>query len=666
MEQRKAAPTLHTALDIVKSSLDKGNDLRSLASAGSSNAGKILSGQHSELSKGIFQLIVLGEFKNGKSTLLNSFLGQKILPAKQAPATAVITRIFYGSPDNGVTVYYADGKQNMLGLAEFQSEFMLDIADHGAHVEDRFRDILYADIPVELDLCRDGVILVDSPGLAENPVRTKATQDFFKLSTAAILVLDATQPLSIEEVRWAKDLFSNFGPEGVFVVVNKINLVDDEEVDEIKRLFYARLSKISIETLGREHENRIYFVDARTAFRSRTTGSEDLFKASGVYELLEDLSIFLSSSGRERIALKRLQTASNDFLDEHQRLVNDWKAAASSSLDDLKARKAESQVRLENLKEKARHIEELFTEAGIIIADATYENLEQFIKERQSKWEEESKEGLPLTGVSAWDGFKAPFERLWGFLKGQGDDKAHIEKEIQKGIEIYINRILLDWAERLPSDSRIQAAVTKVKSSVDQGIKEISVDLESIKSLFSGVRNSDTETDVNRLTQAFIGVLMLDPSQVSGSILGNGDWQSFLTRFIIQVVITVVLGIFAWPIAIVYWVMQEYFHISNQVDGFADKMRKSIGEKMFPKILEELGIKRLDIKKQVSEKFAESGQSVRLQIVSEVQDVQDQQSEIVRNIEENSTKVWEQIKKSYSLLDDIKGNTVSVNDLAQS
>ena len=87
---------------------------------------------------------------------------------------------------------------------------------------------------------------------------------------------------------------------------------------------------------------------------------------------------------------------------------------------------------------------------------------------------------------------------------------------------------------------------------------------------------------------------------------------------------------------------------------------------MFPKILEELGIKRLEIKKQVSEKFAESGQSMRLQIVSEIQDVQDQQSEIVRNIEENSTKVWEQIKKSYSLLDEIKDNTASINGLAQS
>jgi|688.fasta_scaffold11577_13 GTPase SAR1 family protein len=665
MEQRKVAPTLHSALDIVKSSLEKGDDLRSLASAGSSNAGKILSGQHSELSKGIFQLIVLGEFKNGKSTLLNSFLGEKILPAKQAPATAVITRIFHGSPDSGVTVYYADGKQKSLGLTEFQSEFMLDIADHGSHAEDRFRDILYADIPVDLDLCRDGVILVDSPGLAENPVRTKATQDFFKFSTGAILVLDATQPLSIEEVRWAKDLFSNFGPEGVFIVVNKINLVDDDEIDEIKSLFHARLREISNETLGREQQNRIYFVDARTALRSRTSGSEDLFRISGVYELLNDLSIFLSSSGRERIALKRLQTASNDFLNEHERLVNDWKAAASSSLEDLKARKAESQVRLENLKDKARQIEELFTEAGIIIADATYENLEQFIKERQSKWGEESIQGLPLTGVSAWDGFKAPFERLWGFLQGKGNDKAHIEKEIQKGIEIYINRILLDWAERLPSDLRIQAAVTKVRNSVDQGIKEISVDLESIKALFAGVRNADTEADINRITQAFIGVLMLDPSQVSGSILGNGNWQSFLTRFIIQVVITVVLGIFAWPIAIVYYVMQEYFHIANQVDGFADKMRKSIGEKMFPKILEELSIKRLDIKKQVSEKFAESGQSVRLQIVSEIQDVQDQQSEIVRNIEENSSKVWEQIKKSYALLDEIKSNTTSINDYVQ-
>src|SRR5437588_11983051 len=44
-----------------------------------------------DLSHGLFTIIVLGEFKNGKSTLLNGMLGSKVLPAKAAPATAIIT-----------------------------------------------------------------------------------------------------------------------------------------------------------------------------------------------------------------------------------------------------------------------------------------------------------------------------------------------------------------------------------------------------------------------------------------------------------------------------------------------------------------------------------------------------------------------------------------------
>jgi hypothetical protein len=276
---------------------------------------------------------------------------------------------------------------------------------------------------------------------------------------------------------------------------------------------------------------------------------------------------------------------------------------------------------------------------------------------RQRHWDSESKDGLPLSGISAWDGFTAPFERLWGLLSsnsGSSSNKAKIEREVEKGVESYVQRILVDWAERLPEDSRVQHAISKVQGKVNQEIKEISVDLESIKAVFAGVSARDDEADVNRMTQAFLGVLMLDPSQVTGSVLGGGDWGAFLVRFVLQIVIAGVLSAIWWPAAIIAWILQEAFHIAWQADGFEDRIRKEIGKQMFPKIMQDLVAKKAEVKTRVSQQFSQSGESVYLKVISEVQDVQDQQAEIVRSIEDDSNKVWEQIKNAYALLGQIR------------
>jgi GTPase SAR1 family protein len=659
---------LTEALAISRKTVESSKLLARLASSGSSNASDILESQCKELGQGVFQLIVLGEFKNGKSTLLNSFLGDKVLPAKQAPATAVITRIYHGDPSKDVTIHYSNGKQESLSIERFRDEFKLDIQDHDHEVSDRFKDILFADVPTDLELCRDGVILVDSPGLAENPARTKVTQGFFKKSTAAVLLLDATQPISQEEERWALDLLANFGLDGVFFVVNKINLVDEEEVDETKEYIRRRIEKICSHHQVGEKGERIYFIDARLALRSRCEGSDQGFQHSGVKDLLTDLSVFLSSSGRERAAITRLSRSAQDLLAEQERLVTDWKAAASSSIEELKIRKAECQERLERLKSRAEEMKALFGDAGLVIADATYENLEEFLRARHRCWDEESKEGLPLSGISVWDGFTAPFERLWGMLSsnaGASGNKAKIEKEVEKGVEAYIQRILVDWAEELPNDSRIQHAISKVRGKVNQEIKEISVDLESIKAVFAGISARNEEADVNRMTQAFLGVLMLDPSQVTGSVLGSGDWGEFLVRFVLQIVIYGVLSAIWWPAGIIAWILQEVFHIAWQTDGFEDRIRKEIGKQMFPKIMQDLASKRGELKTRISEQFSESGKSVYLRVVSEVQDVQDQQAEIVRSIEEDSNRVWAQIKQAYELLEQIRVAEKSLHTLCE-
>jgi len=667
MSQQTLTQDLNKALSLGSMAVKASKELSELASSGASNASRILETQCKELSQGLFQLIVLGEFKNGKSTLINSFLGAKVLPAKQAPATAVITRIYRGDPNSNVTIHYTDGRTESLSIEKFREDFKLEIQDHDSEASDRFKNIMYADVPSDLNLCRDGVILVDSPGLAENPARTRVTQGFFKQSTAAILVLDATQPISQEEERWAHDLISNFGVDGVFFVVNKINLVDEEEVSETKIYVQKRIQNIRRLQQSDSLGSRIYFVDARLALRSRCEQSDTGFSQSGVKDLLEELAIYLSSSGREKTAVKRLSRTTQDLSSEYERLVTDWKAAASSSIEELKVRKIECQAKLDKLKVKAEEIKESFDDAGLLIADVTYENLEEFLADRQRCWDAESKEGLPLTGISAWDGFTAPFERLWSMFtsssSNNSNNKAKIEREVEKGVENYIQRILVDWAEQLPQDSRIQSAISKVRGKVNQDIKEISVDLESVKAVFAGVSARDEDADVSRMTQAFLGVLMLDPSQVTGSVLGSGDWGAFLVRFVLQIVIAGVLSAIWWPAAIIAWILQEAFHIAWQSEGFDDRIRKEIGKQMFPKIMQDLGEKRTELKSRISEQFSKSGESVYLKVVSEIQDVQDQQGEIIRSIEEDSNRVWEQIKQAYALLENIRVSEKEISAL---
>src|SRR5438270_4791781 len=45
---------------------------------------------------GVFRVLVLGEFKRGKSTLINALLGANLLPANVTPTTALLTLIKNG------------------------------------------------------------------------------------------------------------------------------------------------------------------------------------------------------------------------------------------------------------------------------------------------------------------------------------------------------------------------------------------------------------------------------------------------------------------------------------------------------------------------------------------------------------------------------------------
>ncbi|MDJ0588710.1 MAG: dynamin family protein [Pleurocapsa sp. MO_226.B13] len=61
----------------------------------------------SKLEEGVFRLLVLGDVKQGKSTVINALIGEDLLPRDVNACTAILTVLRYGV-EKKVTVYFND------------------------------------------------------------------------------------------------------------------------------------------------------------------------------------------------------------------------------------------------------------------------------------------------------------------------------------------------------------------------------------------------------------------------------------------------------------------------------------------------------------------------------------------------------------------------------
>ncbi|MGO9687612.1 MAG: dynamin family protein, partial [Syntrophobacteraceae bacterium] len=85
---------------------------------------KSLGETRTKLEEEAFNLVVLGQFKRGKSTFINALLGENILPTAIVPLTSVVTILRYG-PKLKVEVKYLDGRLeeiDLVGLPAFITE----------------------------------------------------------------------------------------------------------------------------------------------------------------------------------------------------------------------------------------------------------------------------------------------------------------------------------------------------------------------------------------------------------------------------------------------------------------------------------------------------------------------------------------------------------------
>jgi GTP-binding protein EngB required for normal cell division len=168
-----------------------------------------------------FYVVVCGEFKRGKSSLVNALLNDpELLPVDIDIATRTVTVVTY-APEERIEVYLEDSTEPK----SIRRDDIRRYATEGTGDQARPK-VLTIETPNER--LRSGVALVDTPGVGGlNEAHSAATFTFIPNADAVLLVADAIQPLTSSELEFARraaEVAALF-----WIVVTKSDLVDDVE-----------------------------------------------------------------------------------------------------------------------------------------------------------------------------------------------------------------------------------------------------------------------------------------------------------------------------------------------------------------------------------------------------------------------------------------------------
>jgi GTP-binding protein EngB required for normal cell division len=183
----------------------------------------------------LIDVAILGQFKAGKSSFINSLIGQDVLPVGVIPVTTVITRLRHGDrPLAVVTRFDASTVEVPVDeVGEFISE-----EKNPANV----KNVEVVDILLPGLARYPGLRLVDTPGLGSVfKYNTETSEEWLPHVGAAIVAVSADRPLSDNDLSLLRDL-ARYTPK-ILLLLTKADLLSRDQQKEVIRFFRSTLQR---------------------------------------------------------------------------------------------------------------------------------------------------------------------------------------------------------------------------------------------------------------------------------------------------------------------------------------------------------------------------------------------------------------------------------------
>jgi GTP-binding protein EngB required for normal cell division len=227
-----------------------------------------------------FNLVILGQFKRGKSTFINALLGEDLLPTAIVPLTSVVTILRYG-PKLKIEVRFLDDRHDEVVLADLP----IYITERGN--PQNKKGVREVTVFYPSEYLRGGVRIIDTPGVGSGyRHNTDVAYNYLPFVDAGVFIFSADPPLSESEHQFLQNIRAYV--DKLFFVLNKMDQVSEEDRRESLD-FTARILEQDLGT-GRV---KIYPLSARWALEGKKAGGGARLKDSLLPDFEEQLQNFL-------------------------------------------------------------------------------------------------------------------------------------------------------------------------------------------------------------------------------------------------------------------------------------------------------------------------------------------------------------------------------------
>lgn len=336
------------------------------------SAGENLAKLSKKVNDDTFKIQVVGTFSNGKSTVINALLGEEVLPAYALPTTAVINEVKYGETKEAILHFRNPlpeklpaslsakamehmRKFNMKNIPPLHIEYC-DIENYvvipmGEDPKEMLLESPYEKVELfwPLPMLKEGVEIIDSPGLNESETRAHVTMEYLTKADAILFVLAADKLCAQDEMDFIENNLKLNGFSDPFFVVNRFDLIKEKEKERTKQFAELKLSDYTT--------NSIYYISAQQSLDGTIKNDYSLIAGSGMELFVTRLTDFLTKDkGKMKLSqpareLKRI--LNNEAL---YKIIPGQRVMLESSLDDVKARYEKAKPQLELLKSKRDQI----------------------------------------------------------------------------------------------------------------------------------------------------------------------------------------------------------------------------------------------------------------------------------------------------------------------